>query len=349
MKNSTSNRIWRLSELAAATQSTLDGDGAIEITGAAPIESATERQISFVANPRYRQYIATSKASALVLDNDVDSSGHAAIRNPNPYLTFARILDLLYPRAAAVSGIAPSAVIHPGAKISASATIGGLCFIDEGSVIGEQTIVGESVYIGQGVTIGKECFIHPGARLLHGTKLGARCIIHAGVVLGSDGFGYAESSNGLYKIQQLGWVEVGDDVEIGANTTVDRGALGPTKIGNGTKIDNLVQIGHNVEIGRHCVIVSQVGISGSTKIGNGVVIAGQVGMVGHIEIGDGVKIGAQSGVSKSIPPGKVYFGYPAREIGETKRIEASLSRLPELLKRVRELEIKLGDTKKQHS
>jgi UDP-3-O-[3-hydroxymyristoyl] glucosamine N-acyltransferase len=168
-------------------------------------------------------------------------------------------------------------------------------------------------------------------------------IIHAGVVIGSDGFGFAETDTGLKKIKQVGWVEIASDVEIGANTTIDRGAIGPTKIGPGTKIDNLVQIAHNVEIGAHSIIVAQVGISGSTKIGNGVILAGQAGLVGHIEIGDGARVGAQSGIAKSIPPGVVMFGSPARKIMDSKRIEASLTRLPDLFKRVRAIEAKLPD------
>ena len=173
---------------------------------------------------------------------------------------------------------------------------------------------------------------------MHGCAIGSNVIIHGGVVIGSDGFGFAQSAAGHKKIRQIGGVEIGDDVEIGANTTIDRGALGPTKIGRGTKIDNLVQIAHNVEIGEHCLIVSQVGISGSTKIGNYVVLAGQVGLVGHIQLGDGVKVGAQSGVTDDVPPGHKVFGSPAREIMETLRTEAALRRLPELLKRVKKLE-----------
>ncbi|HEX2897616.1 MAG TPA: UDP-3-O-(3-hydroxymyristoyl)glucosamine N-acyltransferase, partial [candidate division Zixibacteria bacterium] len=184
--------------------------------------------------------------------------------------------------------------------------------------------------------------VYPGVMIMNDSQIGQNAIIHSSTVVGSDGFGFVPTKEGIKKIQQIGWVEIGNDVEIGSNVSIDRGALGPTRIGDGTKIDNLVQIAHNVQIGKNCLIVSQVGISGSTKLGNNVVLAGQVGIIGHIEIGDGSMVGAQSGVAKSIPPGKTYFGYPAREIMETKRIEASLSRLPELLKRVRELEKKLG-------
>jgi len=195
-----------------------------------------------------------------------------------------------------------------------------------------------NVYIGKNVIVGNNCRFYPGVVILDGAKIGDNVIIHGGTVIGADGFGYARHESGIKKVKQIGWVEIGSEVEIGANCTIDRGALGPTKVGRGSKIDNLVQIAHNVEIGEYCIIVSQVGISGSTKLGNGVILAGQVGLVGHIELGDGVTIGAQSGVSGSIPPGQTYFGYPARPIMETKRIEACLSRLPELFRRVRALE-----------
>jgi UDP-3-O-[3-hydroxymyristoyl] glucosamine N-acyltransferase len=199
------------------------------------------------------------------------------------------------------------------------------------------------VYIGEGVTIGANGLFYPGVKIMSGSRLGDGVIIHSGTVIGSDGFGFAESETGLKKIKQVGWVEIEDDVEIGSNVSVDRGAIGPTRIGQGTKIDNLVQIGHNVEIGRQCLLVSQVGVSGSTHIGNGVILGGQVGLVGHIEIGDGVRVGAKSGVSKSIPAGKTVFGNPAREIMETKRIHASMRRLPDLIKTVRELKKKAAD------
>ena len=175
---------------------------------------------------------------------------------------------------------------------------------------------------------------------MHGSRIGNNVTLQPGVIIGSDGFGFAESESGHEKIKQVGWVEIGDDVEVGANTTIDRGALGPTRVGRGTKIDNLVQIAHNVEIGENCIIVSQVGISGSTKLGDRVILAGQVGLTGHIEIGDDVRVGAQSGVPKSVAAGKTVFGYPARDITATMRIEACLTRLPDLFKRVKKLESK---------
>lgn len=330
-------------ELARQVGAQIDGDASIEIHDASPIHTAGPGQITFVANVKYARFIPGTKASAIVLDESVPAATPAVIRHRNPYLTFARILDLLYAeRPAADSGRHPSASISPSARLAEHVAVGPHVTIGEDSSIGDQTQIGASVAIGRQVSIGKDCRIYPNVSIMDGTIIGDRVIIHPGTVIGADGFGFAESETGLKKIQQVGWVEIGDDVEIGANCTIDRGALGPTRIGQGTKIDNLVMIAHNVEIGNHCIIVSQVGISGSTKLGNGVVLAGQVGIVGHIELGDGVRVGAQSGVSKSIPDGQTWFGYPARNIMETKRIEAALTRLPELFKRVRALESK-GD------
>jgi UDP-3-O-[3-hydroxymyristoyl] glucosamine N-acyltransferase len=330
---------FRLAEIAERVGAQLNGDGAVEITGVAPIEKASAGEISFVANRRYEKHIATTGASALVLDPHTPCDRIPSIRHENPYLTMAHVVDLLYPeKPVAQAGRHPSAVIDSAAEVDPSVAIGALAVISGGATIGQNTQIAPSVFIGEDVNIGEDCRIYPGARILRGCKIGNRVIIHPGVVVGSDGFGFAESPTGLKKIQQVGWVEIDDDVEIGSNTTIDRGAIGPTRIGRGTKIDNLVQIAHNVEIGQHCIIVSQVGISGSTKLGNQVILAGQVGLVGHIELGDGVKVGAQSGVKNSVPAGKTIFGYPARDIMEAKRIEACLNRLPELLKRVKSLE-----------
>ncbi len=343
MTSSSDGNHLTLAELAARVGAELQGDGALIISGAAPIESAGEHDICFVANPAYRKYIATTRAAAIVLQPSEDAHGHTSLRHANPYLTFARILDLLYPDPRLVTtGIDRSAVVSPMAAVDAGAAIGPLCDVRDDTVIGTGTRLVSSVFVGEKSRIGRNCLIYPGVKIMRGTTIGDHVIIHAGTVIGSDGFGFVPSETGLKKIKQVGWVEIGSDVEIGANCTVDRGALGPTRIGRGTKIDNLVQIAHNVEIGEHCIIVAQAGISGSTKLGNGVILAGQAGLVGHIELGDGVKVGAQSGVAKSIPAGAVVLGSPAREGMEAKKIEAALSRLPELLKRVRALEQKEG-------
>ncbi|MFQ6008294.1 MAG: UDP-3-O-(3-hydroxymyristoyl)glucosamine N-acyltransferase [Candidatus Zixiibacteriota bacterium] len=338
------NISFTLGQIAAAVGGTIEGDGNVRITGAATIQAAAEGDIAFIANRRYLKYLHTTKASALVLDLETECPAVPVLRHPNPYLAFAHVIDLLYPDLPQVeAGIAETAVVEPNVTIDETAAIGPLCHIRSGTSIGKGTQLVSSVFVGRHVSIGDDCLLYPGVRIMDDSKIGNNVIIHSSTVIGSDGFGFAESDQGLKKIKQIGWVEIEDDVEIGSNTSVDRGALGPTRIGRGTKIDNLVQIAHNVEIGQNSIIVSQVGISGSTKIGNGVMLAGQVGIVGHIEIGDGVRIGAQSGVSKSIPAGKTFFGYPAREIMETKRIEGALVRLPELLRRVRKLEQKLSE------
>jgi len=339
LKKSNNKGGVNLGEIARLTASRLEGDPDLVITGAAPIESASPGQLTFVANKKYIKHLQTTRASAVFLDAEASAPPCAALRNDNPYLAFARALDLLYPQRYPVDpGCHPTAVVAATAEIASSAAIGPLCHVGSGAVIGADTGLVSSVFVGRDVVIGENCLIYPGVRIMDGSRIGNNVIIHSSTVIGSDGFGFAESPEGLKKIKQIGWVEIDDDVEIGSNCSVDRGALGPTRIGRGTKIDNLVQVAHNVEIGKHCLLVSQVGISGSTKLGDGVILAGQAGLIGHLNIGDGVRVGAQSGVAKSIEKGKTVLGSPARDIGLARRIEAALARLPELLRRVRKLE-----------
>ncbi len=336
-----SNNKITLSELAEQVGGKVEGNGSVIIIGVAPIEKAVAGQISFIANNRYKIHIETTKASALILDPETDANNIPCIRIKNPYLAFAKVIDIFYPKERTVeAGVDASSVIHESASIDSTVGIGPLCHVSKNAKIGNDSELISSVYVGRDVVIGDNCLFYPGVNILDGTKIGNNVIIHSSTVIGSDGFGYAESETGLKKIKQVGWVEIDDNVEIGSNVSVDRGALGPTRIGKGTKIDNLVQVAHNVEIGQHTIIVSQVGISGSTKIGNGVILAGQVGMVGHIELGDGVKVGAQSGLNKSVPAGKTVFGSPARDKMTAMRIEAALTRLPDLLKEFRILKKK---------
>lgn len=344
MKRKSSSIKITLSELADKTQAELEGDGGIEIIGAAPIETAKPGDITFIANQKYLKHLDTTKASAIVLDKDTPCPGLAALRHDNPYLTFAKVIDILHPDTVDVNpGIDSTSVVDESVKIADTARIGPLCHIKEGASVGDGSRIVSSVYIGKNVSIGSNCLLYPGVRIMDGSKIGDNVIIHSSTVIGSDGFGFAESPTGLKKIKQIGWVEIESDVEIGSNCSVDRGALGATRIGQGTKIDNLVHIAHNVDIGRSCIITGQVGVAGSTKLGNGVMLGGQVGLVGHIELGDGVQVGAQSGVSRSVPADKKVFGSPARDIKETMRIEASLVRLPKLLKRVKKIEDNLPD------
>jgi UDP-3-O-[3-hydroxymyristoyl] glucosamine N-acyltransferase len=343
LRSSTNKSPISLAEIARLVGGTVEGNADVEIFDVAPIERAVSGQISFVANTKYEHHAQTTAASALVLGPNIACPRIPALRHPNPYLTFAHIVDLFYPETRCVpAGIHASAIIDPSAKIDPSVGIGPMVHVGAVTQIGRNSQIMPSVYIDHDVTIGANCLVYPGVRILHGSRIGKNVTLHPGVVVGSDGFGFAPTETGLHKIKQVGWVEIDDDVEIGANTTIDRGALGATRIGRGTKIDNLVQIAHNVEIGRNCLIVSQVGISGSTKLGDGVVLGGQVGLVGHVELGDRVSVGAQSGVSKSIPGGETWLGSPAREIHQAKRIIAATYRLPELWKRIRSLENKLG-------
>jgi len=325
--------------LAEIAGGVVEGDGDIVINAAAPIETAGKNQISFLANNKYKTFLKTTSASAVVLSEGFECNCPAVIRHKNPYYAFAQILDELYPDTKEIeSKIDSAAVVSDSAAIGDCCSVGALSFIGNNCKIADNCIIYPSVYLGNNVSLGKNCRLYPGVIINDDTKLSDNVIIHSGAVVGSDGFGYAQHEDGIKKVRQIGWVEIGNDTEIGANCTIDRGALGPTRIGRHVKIDNLVQIAHNVEIGDYSIIVSQAGISGSTKLGKGVILAGQVGLVGHIKLGDGVQVGAQSGVNKSIPPGKKVFGYPARDIIKTARIEACLNKLPDLFKRIRKLE-----------
>ena len=345
MKTTWNNVSLTTAQLAEKIGARLEGDKTLLIESAAPIETAGPNQISFVANSLYEKHLSSSKAGAVVLNNEMDGQGKTVLRHPDPHLAFARILDLLYPdEQTGTSGIHKSAIIDELAKVANEVTIGPHCHLESEASVGQSSRLMTSVYLGKNAAVGKNCLIYPGVVILSDCKIGNNVIIHSSTVIGSDGFGYAPSETGIKKIKQIGWVEIEDDVEIGSNVSIDRGALGATRIGRGTKIDNLVQIAHNVQIGQNCFIVSQVGISGSTAIGNNVTLAGQVGVQGHISIGDGVTVGGQSGVTKSIPAGDIaYFGCPAREMRSVLKKEASLSKVPDLLKRVKELEKKLND------
>ncbi|HET9137698.1 MAG TPA: UDP-3-O-(3-hydroxymyristoyl)glucosamine N-acyltransferase [Candidatus Kapabacteria bacterium] len=306
----------------------------IEITSVRPIENAFSDSLSFIANPNYEKYISDTKAAAVIvgLDFKLPETGSKAIllRIADPYSAFAKALHLFdHRKSIFTERIASSAVISPEASIATTATIGANCFI------------------AHDVTIGENSVIHPNAAIYDGVTIGSNCIIGPNTVIGFDGFGYAKTSDGSYnKIPQLGGVIIEDNVEIGACCTIDRAALAETIIKSGVKIDNLVQIAHNVEIGENTVIAAQVGISGSAKIGKDNQIAGQVGLVGHMYTADGVIIIAQSGVSKSLTKPGVYQGAPAKEVRSAFKQEAAIRMLPDLLDRVRKLEEKLRDTTK---
>ncbi len=337
---------YTLKDLAAQLDAAFTGDGDIVIDSAAPIESARAGQITFLSNPAYKKYLETTKAAVIVVSPNMTIDHCATIVSETPYLTFSGIIDLLYPPTYGENwGIHPAAIIADSAVIPAKAEIGPHVVIEDEAAIGEGTVIKAGSFIGKKTVIGKNSRIAPNVTLMHECKIGNNVIIHGGAVIGSDGFGFAPTEPGqeYKKIRQVGWVEIDDNVEIGANVTIDRGAIGPTVIERGVKIDNLVMIAHNVRVGENSIIVAQVGISGSTKLGKSVILAGQAGLAGHLEIGDGAIVAAQAGVAKSLEGGKVYTGSPTRPLMETRRIDAALRHLPELLKRVSALEKKPKD------
>ena len=337
-------------ELAALVggQFASEADAEKKILGAAAIADAGEGQITFFGNAKYLPQLKTSRATAALVPLDFcETISAVAIRVENPSFAFARLLEKFAPAPIRFEpGVHPTAVVGRDVVLGENVSIQPFVVIEDGVRIGANTIVGAHGYLGHGAQIGDGCQLAPrvtvGARCL----VGHRVILHSGVVLGSDGFGFEFLAGRHVKIPQTGIVQVEDDVEIGANTTIDRARFGRTWIQEGTKIDNLVQIAHNVVIGKHCIIVSQVGISGSTRLGNYVTLAGQVGVVGHIEIGDQAIVAAQSGLSKSIGAKEVVFGSPAKPMRESKEQLAHIGRLPKLYARVKKLEQLLDSTPK---
>jgi UDP-3-O-[3-hydroxymyristoyl] glucosamine N-acyltransferase len=319
----------------------LEGDGSIEVGGICALEEAGPADLTFVTDVRHLSRLQASRAGAVILPESASAADRPALRSPNPYLTLARALAVFQPADRVLPGVHATAVVAADARVDPGASIGPLCVIASGAEIGAGTALDAQVYVGANVRIGRDCRVFPQVTLREGTHLGDRVIVHSGAVIGADGFGYARDGARYVKIPQVGRVVLDDDVEIGANAAVDRATLGATRIGRGTKIDNLVQIAHNVQVGEDTVIVAQVGISGSSQIGSRVTIAGQVGVVDHVRIGDNVVIGAQAGVTKDVPQGAVVLGSPAIPHLEFKRQLASTARLPQLGKALRALEERL--------
>ena len=321
----------------------LVGDPALKITGAASLGEAVPGEISFYSDPRYGPLLRKTRASAVFVPPDfADSIATAQIRVSHPNKAFEQVVLKFAPkRIPFTRGIHPSAVIDVSVQLGERVSIQAYVVIEAGARIGDDTVIGAGSYIGHETMIGAACLIYPRVTIRERSRIGSRVIIHSGVVIGADGFGFEFVENRHKKIPQLGIVQIDDDVEIGANTTVDRARFGRTWIQQGVKIDNLVQIAHNVVIGKNSVIAAQTGVSGSTRVGEYVQMAGQVGIVGHVEIADGSTIAAQSGVSKSVPGG-TWFGYPAMPMPEAKRQIAWVRRLGKLFERVKEIEKKLG-------
>ncbi len=337
-----------LTEIAELVNGEVIGDGSVIITGMGKIEDAESGQITFISNPKYSKFIDSTKASAVLVGEDFPDVSIPVIRTKNAYFSFLKMLVYFNPPIETLEqGIHPSAVIHKTATIGANTRIGAGVVIEKNSIVGENASIYPGVVIGAEVVVGNNTELHANVVLREQVKIGNNVILHSGVVVGSDGFGFAREGEIYHKIPQVGTVIIEDDVEIGANCSIDRATLGATIIRKGVKLDNLIQVAHNAEIGENTVIAAQTGISGSTKLGSNMIVGGQVGFAGHIKIGDGVTVGAQSGVSKNISSGSVVFGYPARPIMQAKREEVAIRRLPGLLKRISELESKLANLEKK--
>jgi UDP-3-O-[3-hydroxymyristoyl] glucosamine N-acyltransferase len=329
-------------EIAKHVGGEVVGDASARLKSFAPAEKAQAGDLTFAENEDYFARAEQSAATAIITDQRFSSAKKILIRVPNARIAFAKALALFFPEQKFAAGIHPTAVVAASAKIGPTAHIGPHCVIGERVRVGANSVLQGGNFVGDDAKLGDEVNLFPNATLYPRTEIGNRVRIHAGTVIGSDGFGYVLDNGVHRKVPQIGNVVIGDDVEIGANVTIDRGALGSTVIGKGTKIDNLVQIAHNVEIGEGSIVVAQVGISGSTKLGKYVILAGQVGLAGHLKIGNQVTIAAKSGVMNNIPDGEKWLGVPAQPDKDFKRQVIALRKLPELLKRVAELERQLG-------
>jgi UDP-3-O-[3-hydroxymyristoyl] glucosamine N-acyltransferase len=333
-----------LGEIADFVGGKFEGPRETRISGVAPLSDATERHISFLSNPRYVPQLETTKAAAVLVEKDLDSRSARLIRVDNPYYAMARVVSRWFSRRPMPTGLSPMASIARSAKLGADVAVGPFTTIGDNVVIGKNVTIFQSVSIEAESAIGDDTIIYPLVSIYYRSTIGKRCIIHSGAVVGSDGYGFATEGGRHHKIPQIGVVRIEDDVEIGAGTTIDRAALGETVIGEGTKIDNLVQIGHNVKVGKHCLLVSQAGIAGSTDLGDYVVMAGQTGATGHIKIGAGAQIAAKSAVFEDVPEKTKVRGIPAIPWRDYSRREVWLGRIAELARRVDELEKKLGQS-----
>lgn len=327
-----------LAELAHRLGATLVGEGSREVVGVCPLDEAGPEHLSFLHNPRYVAQARSSRAGAILVDDPDLLPGRSLLVTPQPYLSMARALEILHPRPRPEPGVHPSAVIAADVELGEGVAVGPHVSVGSGTRVGPRTSIGAGCVLGRQVEIGSETVLHPRVVIEDSCRVGSRCVLQPGVVIGGDGFGFATVDGVHHKVPQVGVVVVEDDVELGANACVDRATLGVTRIGRGVKIDNLVQIAHNVEVGEGSILVAQVGIAGSTRLGRYVMMGGQAGSVGHVTLGDGVLVDAKAAVYKSVPAGKRVGGIPAREHREWLRDSANLRRLESLRQRVRALE-----------
>jgi UDP-3-O-[3-hydroxymyristoyl] glucosamine N-acyltransferase len=326
------------------------GDPATVIEGFSGIAEASAGDLTFYGNAKYLAALRASRATAALVPLDFSEEIPAlCIRVENPSMAFAKIVEAYSPKPVRfVPGIHPSAIIAPEVELGTDVSIQPHAVLESGVKIGARTVIGAGTYLGRDCQLGEDCHVHPNVTIRENVLIGNRVAIHSGTVIGSDGFGYEPVNGRHVKIPQVGIVQLDDDVEIGANVTIDRARFGRTRIGEGTKIDNLVQIGHNVSIGKHCIVIAQAGIAGSSRLGEHVILAGQVGIAGHLTIGDHSIVAAQSGVSKDIPAGETWFGYPAKPDKQSKRDLFYLYKLEKLFARVKKLE-QLLDSKEKSS
>ncbi len=331
----------KLKELSDIIGGQVSGNPDIEITGAAGINEATQSDITFLSDKKHLKDLLNSKASAVIAKEAIEGVSASMLISGNPYFTFARALEVFYIKPYNPLGISDRAVVCSNVNFGEDVSIYPNVYISSNAVIGARVTLYPGVFIGEGASVGADSVVYPNAVIRENVKIGSKVIIHAGAVIGADGFGYVFEKGGHYKIPQVGGVIIEDHVEIGSNVTIDRATTGNTVIGFGTKIDNLVQIAHNVTIGKNCIIVSQVGISGSVEIGDGVVLAGQVGVRDHVKIGNGVVAGAKAGITEDIPDGQTYSGYPAISHRTWLRAQSIYSKLPEYIRRLQELERKI--------
>jgi UDP-3-O-[3-hydroxymyristoyl] glucosamine N-acyltransferase len=333
----------KLRELAERLDCRLEGDGDVEIHRVAGIQTAGSGDITFLANPKYEKVLRSTQASAVILKDDAPAAPCAMLRAKDPYLAFARAVGLFAPVSRPVPGLHSLAAVASDARIGVDASVGAFVAIGEGAEIGDRTIIYPNVTIGPGTRIGDDCVIHSNVSIRERVTIGHRVILQNGVVIGGDGYGFARRGDGTHeKIPQVATVVIEDDVELGANTTVDRPAVGETRIKSGTKIDNLVMIGHGVTVGRNVLLAAQVGIAGSTDLEDDVVFGGQVGVGGHLTIGRGAVAVGQSGVTNSLEPRAMVAGYPAIDSREWRKASVLFKRLPELKRRIEELEQRLA-------
>ena len=334
----------KLSELATRLDCRLEGDGELDVTRVAGIQDAQPGDVTFLANPKYEKLLATTRATAVILKEEAPAAPCAMLRARDPYLAFARAVSLFAPVSRPAPGVHALAAIAADASLGADVSVGPFVAIGEGARIGERTVIYPNVTIGAGATVGSDCTIHSNAAIRERCTIGDRVILQNGVVVGGDGYGFVRRGDGTHeKIPQVAVVVIEDDVELGANTTVDRPAVGETRIKAGTKIDNLVQIGHGVTVGRNVLMAAQVGIAGSTDVEDDVVFGGQVGVGGHLTIGRGAIAVGQSGVTNSLDPGAFVAGYPAIDSRDWRKASVLFRRLPEMKRRIEQLEARVAE------